>query len=68
MAQADLMERTLQDLSEDLSHCLTMIGIVLAMRRNHGHLAQLLRTMLVDLCRHVEHSLSSLPEEGNDHV
>lgn len=67
MAQQDPIDATLAELREDLSNVLTMLNISLALRRNSAHLLQLLRSMMVDLCEHIEQALPTLPdmdEEG----
>lgn len=69
MAQPDPIDTTLAELRHDLSNCLTMLGISLALRRNSAHLLQLLRSMLIDLSEHIEQALPSLPaEEGDDNA
>jgi hypothetical protein len=65
MAEPDPVDVTLADLRQTLGDTLTMINIVIALRRNSAHLLQLLRSMMVDLCQQIELSLSLLPEEEN---
>jgi hypothetical protein len=67
MAPQDPIDATLAELREDLSNVLTMLNISLALRRNSAHLLQLLRSMMVDLCEHIDQALPSLPEEEGEH-
>jgi hypothetical protein len=64
MAQPDPIDVILAELRQELSDTLTMINIVVALRRNSAHLLQLLRSMMVDLCEHIEQVLPTLPPEG----
>jgi hypothetical protein len=63
MAQPDPLDTILADLRQDLSNTLTMLNIAIALRRNSAHLVQLLRSMLGDLCEHIDQVLPLPPEE-----
>jgi hypothetical protein len=66
MAQPDPIDTILAELRQELSDTLTMLNIVVALRRNSGHLLVLLRGMMVDLCEQIDRGLPSLPEEEGE--
>jgi ABC-type transporter Mla subunit MlaD len=63
MAQADQIDQTLEELRQAMGNTLTMINIVVALRRNSGHLLQLLRSMMDDLCEQIDRALPTFPDE-----
>lgn len=66
MAQPDPIDTTLAELRQELSDTLTMINIVVALRRNSAHLLQLLRSMLDDLSQEIQEALPLLPAEDQE--
>jgi hypothetical protein len=67
MAEPDPIDTILKDLRQEVSDILTMINIVMALRRNSGHLLQLLSTMLRELQADIEAALPAFPAEEEDH-
>jgi hypothetical protein len=68
MAQpVDPIDTTLAELRQSFADISTMINIVVALRRNSGHLLQLLRSMMVDLSEQIDRALPSLPVEEGEH-
>ena len=65
MAQPDPIDTILAELRQELSDTLTMLGIVVALRRNSAHLLQLLRSMMVDLSARIDQALPAIPEEDS---
>jgi hypothetical protein len=66
MAQAlDPIDTLLAELIEDISNTLTIINIVVELRRNQPQLLRLLRSMLGELSQHIEASLPAIPEEDD---
>jgi len=64
MAQApDPIDTVLAELRQDLGNTLTVINIVVALRRNQPQLLPLLRDMLGELSQHIEVSLPTIPAE-----
>jgi hypothetical protein len=61
MAEPDPIDTILHDLRQDFGNILTMINIVVALRRNSAHLLQLLHTMLRELCERIEAALPAIP-------
>ena len=67
MAQAlDPIDTLLAELRQDIGNTLTLINIVVELRRNQRQLLQLLRRMLGELSQHIEASLPAIPEEDDD--
>jgi hypothetical protein len=66
MAEPDPIDALLSALREDVSNTLTMINIVVALRRNSGHLLQLLSTMLHELQADIEAALPAIPSEEEE--
>jgi hypothetical protein len=56
----------LTDLRQDLTNTLTLLNIAFALRRNSRHLLHLLRSMMIELCEHIDQALPLLPEEEGD--
>jgi hypothetical protein len=67
MTQPDPIDTTLAELRQSFADISTMINIVIALRRNSGHLLTLLRGMMVDLSEQIDRALPSLPEEEGEH-
>ena len=68
MADRGEFDDILIDLREHLTNCVTMVNILLSVRRNQSHLAQVLNTMLRNLCTQVEEVLPSFPtQEDEEH-
>ena len=66
MAQAlDPIDTLLVELRQDLVNTLTLLNIVVELRRNQPQLLQLLRDMLGELRQHIEASLPVIPEEDD---
>lgn len=66
MAQAlDPIDTLLAELRQDMSNTLTLINIVVALRRKQPQLLQLLRGMLGELSQHIEASLPAIPEKDD---
>ena len=66
MAQAlDPIDTLLVELRQDLVNTLTLLNIVVELRRNQPQLLQLLRDMLGELRQHIEASLPAIPEEDD---
>ena len=66
MAQPDPIDTLLAELRQELSNTLTMLNIVVALRRNSAHLLQLLRSMMGDLCEQIEQAVPTLPEDPEE--
>jgi len=66
MAQEDPIDTILAELRQELSDTLTMLNIVVALRRNSEHLLQLLRSMLDDLSQEIQDALPLLPAEDQE--
>jgi hypothetical protein len=66
MAEQDPVDATLSDLRQTLGDTLTMINIVIALRRNSSHLLQLVHTMLADLAVKIDAALPTFPEEEDN--
>jgi hypothetical protein len=64
MAPDDDIDTILADLRKEVGNVLTLINIVIALRRNSAHLLELLRSMMVDLCEEIERTLPRLQGEG----
>jgi hypothetical protein len=67
MTQPDPIDTTLAELRQSFADISTMINIVVALRRNSGHLLQLLRSMMVDLSEQIDQALPFLPAEEGEH-
>ena len=66
MAQPDPIDTILADLRQTLGDTLTMINIVIALRRNSGHLLHLLHSMLAELAVKIDTTLPTFPEEPEE--
>jgi hypothetical protein len=63
MVQPDPIDTTLQELRQSLTDALTMINIVIALRRNSAHLITVLHSMLAELAVKIDATLPTFPED-----
>jgi ABC-type transporter Mla subunit MlaD len=67
MAQPkDPIDQTLAELHQALGDTLTMLNIVVALRRNSAHLITVLHTMLAELSLKIDTTLPTFPEEPEE--
>jgi hypothetical protein len=62
----DPIDTTLAELRQSLGDTLTMINIVIALRRNSAHLITVLHGMLAELALKIDTTLPTFPEEPEE--
>jgi hypothetical protein len=68
MAEQDPIDTILAELRQELGDTLTMINIVVALRRNSAHLLTLVHSMLAELAVHIDRVLPGFPEDEEDNA